>query len=44
MVKPNTRVKSMKEPSDSKILIMSLGHPDLSKGGAEIAAHNLYKE
>lgn len=34
----------MNEPSKSKILMMSHGHPDLSKGGAEIAAYNLYKE
>ncbi len=27
-----------------KILIVSHGHPDLSKGGAEVAAYNLYQE
>lgn len=31
----------MKQP---KILIVSHGHPDLSKGGAEVAAYNLFKE
>ncbi|MGR5134653.1 glycosyltransferase family 4 protein [Vibrio alfacsensis] len=30
--------------SKEKILIISHGHPDLSKGGAEVAAYNLYQE
>jgi len=30
--------------NSEKILIISHGHPVLSKGGAEIAAYNLYKE
>ncbi|MDR9828565.1 glycosyltransferase family 4 protein [Vibrio sp. FNV 38] len=30
--------------SNQKILIVSHGHPDISKGGAEVAAYNLYKE
>jgi glycosyltransferase involved in cell wall biosynthesis len=29
---------------NKKILIISHGHPDLSKGGAEVAAYNLFKE
>ncbi len=29
---------------NQKILIVSHGHPDLSKGGAEVAAYNLYQE
>ncbi|MCQ3828324.1 glycosyltransferase family 4 protein [Microbulbifer elongatus] len=30
--------------SEQKILIVSHGHPDHSKGGAEVAAYNLFKE
>ncbi|QIA64457.1 glycosyltransferase [Vibrio astriarenae] len=30
--------------SNEKILIVSHGHPDISKGGAEVAAYNLYQE
>lgn len=30
--------------SHEKILIISHGHPDISKGGAEVAAYNLYLE
>ena len=30
--------------SNSKVLVVSHGHPDLSKGGAEVAAYNLYSE
>jgi len=30
--------------SDKKILLVSHGHPDLSKGGAEVAAYNTYQE
>lgn len=30
--------------SKSKVLIVSHGHPDLSKGGAEVASYNLFKE
>ncbi|WP_237063462.1 glycosyltransferase family 4 protein [Microbulbifer zhoushanensis] len=30
--------------SEQKILIISHGHPDHSKGGAEVAAYNLFKE
>lgn len=30
--------------SKQKILIVSHGHPDISKGGAEVAAYNLYQE
>lgn len=30
--------------SSQKILIVSHGHPDHSKGGAEVAAYNLFKE
>ncbi|SHF55196.1 Glycosyltransferase involved in cell wall bisynthesis [Microbulbifer donghaiensis] len=30
--------------TDHKILIVSHGHPDHSKGGAEVAAYNLFKE
>lgn len=30
--------------SNSKVLVVSHGHPDLSKGGAEVAAYNLYCE
>lgn len=30
--------------SNPKVLIVSHGHPDLSKGGAEVAAYNLYCE
>ena len=27
-----------------RILIMAHGHPDINKGGAEIAAYNLFNE
>ena len=30
--------------SGERILIISLGHPEFSKGGSEIAAYNFYKE
>lgn len=30
--------------SKQKVLIISHGHPDLSKGGAEVASYNLFKE
>ena len=32
------------EIQDHKILVVAHGHPDHSKGGAEVAAYNLYKE
>lgn len=35
------RVIKMKQ---DRILIISHGHPDLSKGGAEVASYNLFKE
>jgi len=36
-----TRTKA-KEPARRRVLMVSHSHPDLSKGGAEVAAHQLY--
>ncbi|WP_026377271.1 glycosyltransferase family 4 protein [Aestuariibacter salexigens] len=30
--------------NDSRILILSHGHPDMDKGGAEVAAYNMFKQ
>ena len=34
----------MKKSSQKRILIVSHGHPDINKGGAEVAAYNLHQE
>lgn len=34
----------MRELQDKRILIISHGHPDITKGGAEMAAYNMFKE
>ncbi|MEI8641051.1 hypothetical protein P4S68_07815 [Pseudoalteromonas sp. Hal099] len=41
----NNMINELREKmSNSKVLVVSHGHPDLSKGGAEVAAYNLYSE
>lgn len=37
-------VSTVAHANDARILIIAHGHPDQSKGGAEVAAYNLFKE
>jgi glycosyltransferase involved in cell wall biosynthesis len=44
MAQPYPRSRSVTQSTSKRILIISHGHPELNKGGAEMAAYNMFNQ